>query len=86
MKSRQLLGISAIVLGGLLFGFSMYAKGKVIRAEEGIEKASGFMSKNEVGSTHNKLSRDETMIRWTKIGGIVIAIAGVYFLIRSKKR
>ena len=90
MNVKQLSGILAVAVGIALIGFSIYAKSKIAHAEEGYHQISGFFPKSEAGSAvehsvHSKIGRYEMIVRWSMIGGVVLAAAGAYFLVRFRK-
>lgn len=90
MNVKQLSGILAVIVGVALIGFSVYAKNRILHAKEGINQISGFFPKNEAGSVvehsvKGKIGRYEMIVRWSMIGGVVLAAAGAYFIVRFRK-
>lgn len=90
MNVKQVSGILAVIVGVALIGFSVYAKNKILHAKEGIDQISGFFPKSEAGSAvehsvHSKIGRYEILVRWSMIGGVVLAAAGAYFVVRFRK-
>ncbi len=90
MNVKQVSGILAVIVGVALIGFSIYAKNKILHAKEGIDQVSGFFPKSEAGSAvehsvKGKISRYEMIARWSMIGGVVLAAAGAYYVVRFRK-
>ncbi len=91
MKFKQMYGVLGVAIGVALIGISIYTNDRVHQAREDVDTVSGFFSTNPVSravkqQVHGKLSGYDMLIRLSMIGGIVIGAAGVYILIRCRKR
>ena len=92
MKFKQVIGLFVIVIGLVIFSYSLYAKYRVGEVRKNIEQGSSlFHGNNPVDkqinhALENKIAAYDLPILVGLIGGIVIVIVGVGTVFYRRKR
>lgn len=92
MKHRRMLAFIAIIVGVVLFVFTMYEKGRVSNAKSNISSGTSMFSGNAVGNMVGGMMQSEagkydTTLKFMEMGSIILVLVGVgmlYFFRKTK--
>ena len=81
MNAKRFIGLIVLLIGLVLIGFSIYAKGRIASAKGAVETVtspfSGSTAGKMVGGEATKaVSQYDTKVQIALIGGIVLAVIG----------
>ncbi|MBS0648085.1 MAG: hypothetical protein JSS10_02535 [Verrucomicrobia bacterium] len=92
MKHKRKLAFILIIVGVVLFIFTMYEKGRVSSAKSDIRSGTSMFSGNAVGNMvggvlQNEAGKYDTTLKFMEMGSIILMIvgAGMFFVFRKTK-
>ena len=92
MKHRRAIAFLAIIVGVILFIFTMYEKGRVSNAKADISSGSRMFSGNAVGNVvggmlQSEAGKYDTTLKFMEMGSIILIIVGggLLFYFRKSK-
>jgi len=91
MRQKKIIGLVILVIGAVLFIFSLNAKHKIANAKSGAGAVTGLLPKNAFGSYASGEIKEatgqyDTLVQFIFLGGIGLMIIGgaMTFFIRNK--
>jgi hypothetical protein len=89
--SKKRIGAVVLVIGVVLFVFSMIAKSKIMNAKSEVNQDTSYFSGNPVGNAvggvlKGQASKYDTMVMLCELGGIALFVIGGAMIFFYRKR
>jgi len=91
MGTKKFIGIIVLLIGVVLIGFSIYAKGRIASAKGTVDTVTSPFSGNTAGKiiggeAKKAASQYDTKVQMILIGGIVLAVIGGGMVLFCRKK